>query len=271
MECVAVLRIQRKSTSPEPNTYVPCHDIAAPTPLSEGSLINTFWSSCLHLPTWWFSWHMQLCGELGLSSWPRWFARSLPFPTHRQALDLESAALIVIYASTDDRCAHIVLSIRRRQLKVIARLGFNHAVSPPPPESGTVTAYPRWYSQIIRGCYFVLSRAKIQSLHSSKPWGREKKGVSCQENIRLEYNHPLEAISESGRSVAHFISQGYFQLPDQEICGMYREQNTAEALGVAPFNTPHNLLVKFLKGLHIVSIFRSAIFILDSSRPASRS
>lgn len=51
-------------------------------------------------------------------------------PTYWQALDLESTVVIVIYASSDDRCAHIVLSIWLRQLKVIARLGFNHCLFP---------------------------------------------------------------------------------------------------------------------------------------------
>lgn len=51
-------------------------------------------------------------------------------PTYWQALDLESIVVIVIYASSDDRCAHIVLSIRLRQLKVTVRLGFNHCLFP---------------------------------------------------------------------------------------------------------------------------------------------
>lgn len=43
----------------------------------EGIVINTFWSFCLHFPTWWFSWHLQLCGEPGLPFWPCWFAAAL--------------------------------------------------------------------------------------------------------------------------------------------------------------------------------------------------
>lgn len=41
--------------------------------------------------------------------------RSNPLaPSHWQALDLESGAVIVIYASTDDRCAHIVSTLRAK-------------------------------------------------------------------------------------------------------------------------------------------------------------
>lgn len=39
-------------------------------------------------------------------------SRQPSVPTHWQALDLESTVVIVIYASSDDRCAHIVLSIQ---------------------------------------------------------------------------------------------------------------------------------------------------------------
>lgn len=34
-----------------------------------------------------------------------------------------------------------------------------------------------------------------------------RKGSMCQGNIRLESNHLLEAVSESGRNVPHFIRQ----------------------------------------------------------------
>lgn len=90
---------------------------------------------------------------------------SPPVPTHWQALDLESTVLIVIYASLDDRCAHIVLSIRLRQLKVIARLVFNRRISPRMWDCHHI-------SQLIRSDHkrLLLHAAtdKIQSLHSSE-------------------------------------------------------------------------------------------------------
>lgn len=120
-------------------------------------------------------------------------------PTYWQALDLESTVVIVIYASSDDRCAHIVLSIRLRQLKVIARLGFNQCIFP-----------RKWYchhiSQLIQsdheGLLLYSVTDKIQSLQSSEPQkgcAREISGKNAIINSR--------PFSESGCDVPHFISR----------------------------------------------------------------
>lgn len=87
-------------------------------------------------------------------------------PTHWQALDLEFTAVIVIYASSDDSCAHIVSSIWLRHLKVIVQLRLNHRIFP-----------RKWNchrtSQLIqsdhKGLLLHAVTDGIQSLHSSKP------------------------------------------------------------------------------------------------------
>lgn len=117
---------------------------------------------------------MQLCGVLGVSFWPLWFSAATFFPTHWQPLDLESTAVIVIYAFSHDRCAHIVLSIRPRRLKVTAGSGFNH-------------------------CMFSQKKAKL-SLHIPVDWAGSRGAVtSCCHRQNPEFM--LICASEKGYSV----------------------------------------------------------------------
>lgn len=137
-----------------------------------------------------FLWHMQLCGVLGDSVWPLWFSAAPFFPTHWQPLDLESTAVIVIYALSHDRCAHIVLSIRPRRLKVTARSGFNHCIFSPPKKWSCHHTSPS-IGLDHEGLLLHAVAGRIPSLRSFVP---RKKAILCQRNIRLECNHRLEAI-----------------------------------------------------------------------------
>lgn len=116
------------------------------------------------------------------------------FPTHWQPLDLESAAVIVIYASSHDRSARIVLSIRPRRLKVTARLGFNHCILSRKKKEQNCHR-TSLSIQPDHGLLLHAVAGRIQSLRSSVPW---KKAILCQGNIRLECNHLLEAILSQG-------------------------------------------------------------------------
>ena len=64
----------------------------------------------------------------GLPFWPHWSAAALRSPPLTSTWFGVHCAVMVIHASPDDRCAHIVSSMRRWQPKVTARLGFNRRV-----------------------------------------------------------------------------------------------------------------------------------------------
>lgn len=139
---------------------------------------------------------MQLCGVLGVSFWPLWFSAAPFFPTHWQPLDLESTAVIVIYASSHDRCARIILSIRPRWLKVTSRSGFNHYIFfPHTKKKWNCHSRSPSIGPDHEGFVLHAVAGRIPSLRSSVP---RKKAILCQRNIRLECNHRLEAILSQG-------------------------------------------------------------------------
>lgn len=117
------------------------------------------------------------------------------FPTHWQPLDLESTAVIVIYALSHDRCARIVLSIRPRRLKVTARLGFNHYIFSQKKKTEKLSPHIPVDSAGSRGA--LTSGCRRQNPEFTFICALEK-GVLCQRNIRLECNHLLEAILSQG-------------------------------------------------------------------------
>lgn len=127
---------------------------------------------------------------------PPWFSAAPFFPTHWQPLDLESTAVIVIYALSHDRCARIVLSIRPRRLKVTARLGFNHCIfSQKKKKTEKLSTHIPADSAGSRGA--LTSGCRRQNPEFTFICALEK-GVPCQRNIKLECNHLLEAILSQG-------------------------------------------------------------------------
>lgn len=94
------------------------------------------------------------------------------FPTHWQPLDLESTAVIVIYALSHDRCARIVLSIRPRRLKVTARLGFNHYIFSQKKTQRNCHCTSPSIQPDHEGLLLQAVAGRIPSLRSSVPWKR---------------------------------------------------------------------------------------------------
>lgn len=108
---------------------------------------------------------------------------------------------IVIYASADDRCAHIVLSIRPGRLQGHRAAGVQSLRSA--PESETVAARRLRFGRIIKRS---LLRAATDT-HFKVYTGASERGERGGREIRLGSNHLLKAVSEPERSEPHFISQ----------------------------------------------------------------
>lgn len=99
--------------------------------------------------------------------------------------------MIVINASSHDRPARIVLSIRPRRLKVTTPLGFNHCIFSPKKLSAHIPVG----SAGSRGAR--TSGCRRQNPELTFICALEK-GRSVPEKIRLDCNHLLEAILSQG-------------------------------------------------------------------------
>lgn len=157
---------------------------------------------------------MQLCGVLGVSFWPLWFSAAPFFPTHWQPLDLESTAVIVIYASSHDRCARIILSIRPRWLKVTSRSGFNHYIFFPPTKK-KVKLSQQIPVDWARSWGVVTSCCRRQNPEFTLICASEK-GYSVPEKYQARMQSSTRGHSESGCGT-HFISQDIWSLLIKDV------------------------------------------------------
>lgn len=111
----------------------------------------------------------------------------------------------MIYASSDDRCAHIVLSIWAETAQGRWAVRIQSPVRlHPPAECGNVGADAVRTAEGLAATSCCHGQKKISKfLFISASGGREMRGgrVKCQENIRSEWNHLVQACS-----TPHFIS-----------------------------------------------------------------
>lgn len=163
-------------------------------------------------------------------------------------------AASVIYASSDDRCAHIVLSIWAEMAQGRWAVRIQSPVRlHPPEECGNVGADAVRTAEGLPAtscCHGQKKKFKVP-INLNLRWRRDGGGgrLKCQENIRSEYNHLLRAIPESGVQYSTLHLLGYFSA--------FRNEERCQYCLLSPLfaaSSRYNVLTPF-SACHFTSLF----------------